>query len=331
MTFPKRARSLPALRDGQSLPEQQRGINQTSLLVKGTWTMDTDADVGTSASLDNQRGEYVTAASADTTTGRSPAVHRQPETAGTSSTEGRPRLGRSASTTRCPSSQRRLPTGTPGTRTRSRARRRMPDDQRHAADLDNDQGGTTPTCQRNNSVTTLQDPDPLDSSYSCQAPGGELSWNATTKRPDRLRDDLHRRQREDRRTAPSTHTTGSATIYVSGTLLCIKNSKLCQATGLGRATCTTHRLESGAEMLAFVVNGNGSGGSPQSQVTAGDSVRTGQRPAQGALYGTNAIEFGHDLAVRRAARDGSIVCSVRARARRFPASRLRPGRHAGQP
>jgi hypothetical protein len=82
--------------------------------------------------------------------------------------------------------------------------------------------------------------------------------------------------------------TGSATIYISGTLL-IKNSKLCQAVSSG--TCTTSGWDPSQRMLVFVANGNGSGGSPQSQVNAGDSVQLTSAYAQGALYATNAIDL----------------------------------------
>jgi hypothetical protein len=44
-------------------------------------------------------------------------------------------------------------------------------------------------------------------------------------------------------------------------------------------------------MLVFVVNGNGAAGAPQSQVASGDSVQLVSAYAQGALYGTNAIDL----------------------------------------
>ena len=56
-------------------------------------------------------------------------------------------------------------------------------------------------------------------------------------------------------------------------------------------TCTTSGWDPAQRMLVFVVNGNGSGGAPQSQVNAGDSVQLISAYAQGALYGTNAVDL----------------------------------------
>jgi hypothetical protein len=158
--------------------------------------------------------------------------------------------------------------------------------------FDNDQGSaTSPSAtRRNNSVTALQDLTP-SSSYTCKGSGGELSWNASTHVLTANGTIFIDGSAQIQNGAVNTYT-GSATVYVSGTLL-MKNSKLCQATtGSGSSmTCTASGWDPAARMLVFVVNGNGSGGAPQSQVNGGDSVQLVSSYAQGALYGTNAVDL----------------------------------------
>jgi hypothetical protein len=158
--------------------------------------------------------------------------------------------------------------------------------------FDNDQGSaTSPSAtHRNNSVTTVQDLTP-SSSYTCKGSAGELSWNASTHVLTANGTIFIDGSAQIQNGAVNTYA-GSATIYVSGTLL-IKNSKMCQATtGSGSSmTCTTTGWDPASRMLVFVVNGNGSGGAPQSQVNTGDSVQLVSAYAQGALYGTNAIDL----------------------------------------
>jgi len=155
--------------------------------------------------------------------------------------------------------------------------------------FDNDQGTlqTASAAKRNNSLTTVQDLTP-SSSYSCKTAVGELSWNASTHMLTTNGTIFIDGSAQVQNGAVNTYT-GSATIYVSGTLL-IKNSSLCQATSGG--TCTTSGWDPATKMLCFVVGGNGSGGSPQSQVNSGDSVQLVSAYAQGALYATNGIELG---------------------------------------
>ena len=154
--------------------------------------------------------------------------------------------------------------------------------------FDNDQGSATApnVAKRNNSIPTVVDLTP-SSSYTCKGSGGELSWNATTKVLTANGTIFIDGSAQVQNGAVNTYT-GSATIYISGTLL-IKNSKLCQAVSSG--TCTTSGWDPSQRMLVFVANGNGSGGSPQSQVNAGDSVQLTSAYAQGALYATNAIDL----------------------------------------
>jgi Tfp pilus assembly protein PilV len=155
--------------------------------------------------------------------------------------------------------------------------------------FDNDQGSAASPnlAKRNNSIPTVQDLTP-STSYTCQGSAGELSWNATTKVLTANGTIFIDGSAQIQNGAVNTYT-GSATIYISGTLL-IKNSSLCQATSGG--TCTTTGWNPAQRMLVFVVNGNGSGGAPQSQVSSGDSVQLVSAYAQGALYATNAIDLG---------------------------------------
>jgi hypothetical protein len=158
--------------------------------------------------------------------------------------------------------------------------------------FDNDQGSAqSPSAtHRNNSVGTVQNLTPA-TSYTCKGSGGELSWNATTRVLTANGTIFIDGSAKVDNGSVNTYT-GSATIYVSGTLL-IKSSKLCQATtGSGNSmTCTTAGWDPSQRMLAFVVNGNGSGASPQNQVASGDSAQLVSGYAQGALYGTNAIDL----------------------------------------
>ena len=155
--------------------------------------------------------------------------------------------------------------------------------------FDNDQGSATApnVAKRNNSVTTVQDLTP-STSYTCRGSGGELSWNASTKVLTANGTIFIDGSAQIQNGSVNTYT-GSATIYVSGTLL-IKNSSMCQ--GVSGGTCTTTGWNPAQRMLVFVVNGNGSAGSPQSQVSGGDSVQLVSAYAQGALYATNNIDLG---------------------------------------
>jgi len=193
--------------------------------------------------------------------------------------------------------------------------------------FDNDQGSaTTPSAtHRNNSVSTVQDLTP-SSSYTCKGSGGELSWNATTHVLTANGTIFIDGSAQIQNGAVNTYT-GSATIYVSGTLL-IKNSSMCQATSGG--TCTATGWDPAQRMLVFVVNGNGSGGAPQSQVTSGDSVQLVSAYAQGALYGTNAIELG-TTSQFDGPLDGSTVSLGQSTSSSFPGLSFVPAGMPGNP
>jgi hypothetical protein len=193
--------------------------------------------------------------------------------------------------------------------------------------FDTDQGSATSpnVAKRNNSIPTIQDLTPA-TSYTCKGSGGELSWNAATKVLTANGTIFIDGSVQIQNGAVNTYT-GSATIYVSGTML-IKNSSLCQATSGG--TCTTTGWDPAQRMLAFVVNGNGSGGSPQSQVSGGDSVQLVSAYAQGALYATNAIELG-TTSQFDGPLDGSTVSLGQSTSSSFPGLSFVPAGMPGNP
>jgi len=193
--------------------------------------------------------------------------------------------------------------------------------------FDNDQGAATApsATKRNNSIPAVQDLTP-STSYSCKGSGGELSWNATTKVLTANGTIFIDGSAQIQNGAVNTFT-GSATIYVSGTLL-IKNSSMCQAVSGG--TCTVNGWDPAQRMLCFVVGGNGSGGSPQSQVSSGDSVQLVSAYAQGALYATNAIDLG-TTSQFDGPLDGSTVSLGQSTSSSFPGLSFVPAGMPGNP
>ena len=193
--------------------------------------------------------------------------------------------------------------------------------------FDTDQGSATApsATHRNNSIGTVQDLTP-STSYTCKGSAGELSWNASTKVLTANGTIFIDGSAQIQNGSVNTYT-GSATIYVSGSLL-IKNASMCQATSGG--TCTTSGWNPAQRMLVFVVNGNGSGGSPQSQVNSGDSVQLVSAYAQGALYATNAIDLG-TTSQFDGPLDGSTVMLGQSTSSSFPGLSFVPAGMPGNP
>ncbi len=197
--------------------------------------------------------------------------------------------------------------------------------------FDNDQGpaGAPSASKRNNSLPTVQHLTPT-SSYTCKGSGGELSWNATT-RVLTVNGTIFIDGSAKVENGFANTFRGSGTIYVSGTLL-IKNSKLCQATsGSGPSTtCTTSGWDPSTKMLVFVVNGNGSGGAPQSQVSGGNGIQLTSAYAQGALYATNAIQL-DTTSQFDGPLDGSTVILGQSTSSSFPGLTFVPAGMPGNP
>jgi len=193
--------------------------------------------------------------------------------------------------------------------------------------FDNDQGSAAApsALKRNNSLPTVQDLTP-STSYTCKSSNGELSWNASTKVLTANGTIFIDGSAQIQNGAVNTYT-GSATIYISGTLL-IKNSSMCQAVANGQ--CTTSGWNPAQRMLVFVVNGNGSGGAPQSQVSGGDSVQLVSAYAQGALYATNAIDLG-TTSQFDGPLDGSTVLLGQSTSSFFPGFTFVPAGMPGNP
>ena len=152
--------------------------------------------------------------------------------------------------------------------------------------FDNDQGSTPIASKRNNSVVNVQDLTP-NGSYTCKTAAGELSWNSSTRVLTTNGTVFIDGSAKINNGAVNT-LSGEGAIYLSGTLL-IKNSKLCAV--VSGQTCTTSGWNPAQNNVVFVANGNGSGGSPQSQVPSGDGIQLVSAYAQGALYATNAIDI----------------------------------------
>ncbi len=153
-----------------------------------------------------------------------------------------------------PSSPCSSPTGTPPT-------------------FDNDQA-------RNNSVAASFNLTPT-LSYSCRAAGGELSWDAATKRLT-VRGTIFIDGSAKIDNGFVNTYQGQAALYLSGTLL-VHNSALCAV--VSGSSCTASGWDPNTRML--VVAAQGTAG----QVPGTDSVQLVSSGFEGALYGIGAIDI----------------------------------------
>jgi hypothetical protein len=126
------------------------------------------------------------------------------------------------------------------------------------------------------------------SSYTCKNTNGELSWNASTRVLTVKGTIFIDGSAQIQNGATNTYT-GEATLYLSGTML-FKNSQLCA--GASNTSCSTSSWDSTKDLLGIVANGNGSTGSPDNQVSSGDSVQLVSARFEGAVYATNAVDIG---------------------------------------
>jgi hypothetical protein len=147
------------------------------------------------------------------------------------------------------------------------------------------------------------------SAYDCWRPEGELAWlPANTDPPSGFPKgapgSLARQAYGQLYTNGTVYIDGSATVdaspvrsvgngalYVSGTFL-LKNTVFCSILSSNLKSCDTQAWEasSNPDIFLVVANGNGGYGGAQSQVPNGDSIEVKGSEAQGALYGTNAVE-----------------------------------------
>jgi hypothetical protein len=125
-------------------------------------------------------------------------------------------------------------------------------------------------------------------------PSGELSWNATTKTLSVKGTIFIDGSAKISNGALNTYN-GQATLYLSGTFRA--TGSLCAS--VSGSACSVAGWNPNTELLTIVANGNGG------QVNPGDSILIDNNYwFQGALFGTNAIEFGNNVNI-----DGPVVGS----------------------
>jgi hypothetical protein len=117
--------------------------------------------------------------------------------------------------------------------------------------FENDQGSpATPNpAKRNFSVPGSFNLTPVVS-YTCQSPGGELSWDAAT-RVLKIRGTVFIDGSAQVQNGAVNTFEGQGALYLSGTLL-IKNSKLCARLASGGAACDSAGWDPNATMLVVV-------------------------------------------------------------------------------
>jgi hypothetical protein len=120
------------------------------------------------------------------------------------------------------------------------------------------------------------------------APSGEITWNATTKTLFVQGTIFIDGSAKIGNGAINTYN-GQAAIYLSGTFR--GSGSLCGASS--GSSCDFNTWDPNKELLTIIANGNGG-----SNVNPGDSIQFDNNLYfEGALYGTNAIEFGNNMNV----------------------------------
>lgn len=150
---------------------------------------------------------------------------------------------------------------------------------------------------KNNNQSTAFNLTP-GTSYSCTTAGGELSYDASTKKLT-ISGTIY--IDGDAKAEHSSQTTveyaGQGSIYLSGSLK-IKNTKLCG--GLSGGNCDFDNWDPNTRMLTFVADGH----DRQSEVASGTGIRLLNSHLQGALYATYEIDIDTSSKV-----DGPLVGS----------------------
>ncbi len=139
-------------------------------------------------------------------------------------------------------------------------------------------------------------------------PSGELSWNATTKTLTVKGTILIDGSARISNASLNTYN-GQATLYLSGTFYA--NGSLCaKFTG---SVCDFASWNPNTELLTIVANGNGG------QVNPGDSILFANNWSfEGALYATNAIEFGNNVNIGGPIVGSQIILSNNLTTNNFP-------------
>jgi hypothetical protein len=141
------------------------------------------------------------------------------------------------------------------------------------------------------------------------APSGEITWNATTKTLIVQGTIFIDGSAKISNSAINTYN-GQAALYLSGTFR--GTGSLCGASS-GTA-CDFATWNPNSELLTIIANGNGG-----SNVNAGDSIQfDNNNYFEGALYGTNAIEFGNNVNVGGPIVGSQILLSNNLTTNNFP-------------
>jgi Tfp pilus assembly protein PilX len=141
---------------------------------------------------------------------------------------------------------------------------------------------------RNNSLTTPFDLTP-SVSYTCKAPGAELSWDVATKTLTVFGSIFIDGSAYVQNGAINNYD-GQAALYLSGTFL-LKNSYLCAAVNAAKTDCDSPTWDPNKELLGIMANGMGG------QVPAADSEQFVSAKLQGAVYATHCVDIDTTSAV----------------------------------
>ena len=156
-----------------------------------------------------------------------------------------------------------------------------------------------------------------------QYPTGELTWDAATKTLTAYGTMFFDGSVKVDNNALNQYN-GRATLYVQGTLR--MDGKLCG--GVSGSECNFAAWDPNTEMLTFVVGGDGALANGGNQVASGfsaDFINNSQ--FQGAVYATNAVNFGNN-AEDRTGRSWPATSSSRTTSRATTSRRSRPCRPA---
>ena len=139
-------------------------------------------------------------------------------------------------------------------------------------------------------------------------PTGELSWNASTKTLT-VRGTIYIDGSAKVSNGAVNSYNGQATLYLSGTFRA--TGSLCGS--VSGSSCVFPTWNPNSEMLTIVANGNGG------QVNPGDSILIDNNYSyQGALFATNAVEFGNNVNVGGPVVGSQILLSNNLTTNSFP-------------
>jgi hypothetical protein len=139
-------------------------------------------------------------------------------------------------------------------------------------------------------------------------PTGELSWNASTKTLT-VRGTIYIDGSAKVSNGAVNSYNGQATLYLSGTFRA--TGSLCGS--VSGSSCVFPSWNPNSEMLTIVANGNGG------QVNPGDSILIDNNYSyQGALFATNAVEFGNNVNVGGPVVGSQILLSNNLTTNSFP-------------